>query len=72
MSTPAALNALKALAVEVVIAGNTTAFEATMSWQAVDPRKSTHSSDSSWNLDLELIESARPLNMDFEPDVAPG
>ena len=38
MSTPAALNALKALAVEVLIAGNTTALEATISWQSADPR----------------------------------
>ena len=62
-SVPLALNASAAFSEELVRAGNTTALEATTSWQAVEARYSTHLTEAAGFLVPAQTESARPLNM---------
>src|SRR6478609_3975130 len=62
-SVPLALKALAALSEELVMAGKTTALDATTSWQAAEPRYSTHLTDAAGFLVPAQTESARPLNM---------
>src|SRR6476619_723868 len=62
-STPLALNAASALSVEVLTAGKTTAFVATMSWQSAEPRNSTHLAAAGLFFEPTQMESAKPLYM---------
>src|SRR5579859_2497985 len=63
-STPLALNAAAALSVASLMAGNTTAFDATTSWHAEDARYSTHLTVAVLFFVPAQIESARPLNIE--------
>src|SRR5690349_1092050 len=60
---PLVLKADCAFTVDVFTAGNTTALEATMSWQSAEPRNSTHFAAAGLFFEPTQIESARPLNM---------
>src|SRR5215217_3470746 len=71
-STPLALKASAALSDEVLIAGKTTALEATTSWQSADARYSTHLTDASFFLVPVQMESARPLNIDARSPSGPA
>ena len=60
---PLALNAASALSVPRGMAGKTTPFSPTMSWQSAEPRNSTHFAAAGLFFEPTQIESASPLYM---------
>src|ERR671920_318521 len=70
-STPLALKASAALSEDALSAGNTTALEATTSWQSADARYSTHLMAASFFWVPAQMESARPLNIDARSPSGP-